>query len=124
MRDLQDHDAGLEVLNEPVTRRRMLRRLGGFGLAATASAGIAELLGVKRAYALTAATAPTGSGFPPQDPAPPPCSCETLCSLNVGHCPGGACPSGYWCYHCNGCGFDGNICLSGCNGDPNCYYCA
>jgi hypothetical protein len=124
MTNLQHPGAGLELLDERVTRRLILRRLGGFGLAATAGAGLAGLLGVKPAYASTPATATTGIGFPPQDPVPPPCSCETLCSLNVGRCTGGACPSGSWCYHCDGCGVDGNICLSGCDGDPTCYYCA
>ena len=109
----------LGPLDEAVTRRRMLRRLGGFGLFATASAGITGILGATPAYAAP----PTGIGFPPGTPVPPPCSCETLCSLNVGHCTGGPCPSGQWCYFCDGCGVDGNICLSGCNGDPNCYLC-
>jgi hypothetical protein len=123
MADVNHRGAGLGRLDEPVTRRRMLRGLGGFGLAATASAGIAGLLGAKPAYASTTATAPTGIGFPPQTLLQPPCSCETLCSLNEGHCFGGACPSGYYCYHCDGCGVDGSICLSGCDGDPTCYYC-
>jgi hypothetical protein len=68
------------------------------------------------------ATAPTGSGLPPQTAMQPACGCETVCSLNKGHC-GGPCSSGYWCYHCNGCGLNGNICLSGCGGASSCYWC-
>jgi hypothetical protein len=112
--------AGLEGLDGPVTRRRVLRGLGRFGLAATATAGIAGLLGARPADAATTATAPTGTGFPPQTVVPPPCGCKTLCSLNEGHC--GGCASGQ-CYHCNGCGLDGNICLTGCNAAPTCYWC-
>ena len=124
MEDLQQGGgAKMGSLDESVTRRRVLRGLGGFGLLATASAGIAEFLGATPAYASTTATAPTGSGFPPQTAVQPDCGCKTLCSLNEGSC-GGPCPSGEWCYHCNGCGLNGNICLSGCNGAPSCYWCA
>ena len=122
MGDLQHGDVGVDRLEEPVTRRRVLRSLGGLGLAATASAGITGLFGARPAYASATATAPTGSGFPPQIVVQPDCACKTLCSLNTGHCDG-ACPSGEWCYHCNGCGLNGNICLTGCNGAANCYWC-
>lgn len=107
----------------PVTRRRMLRGVGAFGLGATASAGMAALFGTTPAYASTTATAPVGAGFPPQAALAPACSCKTLCSLDVGGC-GGPCSPGSWCYYCNGCGIKGPICLSGCDGSQTCYWCA
>jgi hypothetical protein len=119
MADMQRGDAGAGQLNLVVTRRRLL---GGFGLAATVGAGLTGLLGSPPASAATSATVPTGNGFTAQAFAPA-CSCETRCSLSVGHC-GGPCSSGYWCYYCNGCGYKGNICLSGCGGASTCTWCA
>lgn len=74
--------------NEVISRRHALRKFGQIGLAATATAGLADLLG--RPSAAKAHTKADTSG---------PDTCNW--TLAVGQC-NGACESGRWCYQATG----------------------
>lgn len=112
-----------------VSRRIALRRFGKAGLLATAGAGMLELIGAGGAKA--ASSPSTGiqivNGVPvytgPTSPTPTP---DTECNapLAVGHCGGGGCPRGYWCYRTAYCCFDYEYTCLGCQGTGHCaYYC-
>jgi hypothetical protein len=70
---------GDEVINDGLTRRGALGRISRFGLAATATAGLASLVDAAKASAL--------------------CACSQPVRYAPFHCCGGnACPSGSCCY--------------------------
>jgi hypothetical protein len=122
---MSDRNTALESLNESVTRRSMLRRIGVFGLAATATAGLGGLLGAPAASAATTTNSTgLGSGYMQSTGAiPDSCDCTTLCDLNEGGCGSTHCPTGYCCFKCDGCGLKGSICLTGCGCNQTCYWC-
>lgn len=93
-----------------MTRRSLLARLGGVGVVAALGAGLLDALGARSASASgTNSTSSSSAGGPVLAPVgaatpAPPAGCpsgEVECTLDEGAC-GGPCPSGYWCYSCQG----------------------
>ncbi len=112
-----------------VSRRGMLKRIGKFGVLATAGAGALELVGVSRASAAGTSSAPqtygtittpygtypTINGTPIISNSGPYAtgSCKCTATLDEGACLGGhPCPQGYCCFYANGCGIYGPTCLT------------
>jgi hypothetical protein len=104
-------------------------RVGRTGLLATVGAGILEGAGVTRAPVKVQASAASSSGAGPADQvlivgrSSATESCKCTGTLAVGHCPGGPCPTGYWCYEVDFCGSANTkyACMN-CPGTPTCSY--
>jgi hypothetical protein len=122
------------VSESGVTRRRALRSFGGWGLAATAGAGIAELSGSASAAAaiapaddqLIVAMARIGAvSLPGLRRSPVSCDqpCRTVCVRSDGNCTAAGCPDHGACFECSGCGITGKVCMRCSSIDPTCTYC-
>lgn len=93
----------MQLPNNIVTRRTALRKMGHFGLVATATAGLATLVG---------------------KPSPASACGDVYYWLDPGNC-SIKCPSGYWCFAIQTpAGVEGHYCCQanpGCN-TSGCYY--
>ena len=117
------------MCGEGVSRRTVLRRLGRSSLIATAGAGMLEFAGVAGASART--RAPRRPGADNQSTSPvivvagtgAADSCACTGHLAQGHCAGGPCPPGFYCYEVDFCGTAKTkyACLN-CPGTPTCSY--
>ncbi len=74
-----------------LTRRGILRHMGGLGFLATLGAGVSALVDTPTAGAEVS----------------PDCGCLVYCNRDEYHCNNGnSCGRGRCCYHCTGCGQD------------------
>lgn len=137
MSQTQIADSQIEATSR-VSRRRLLKRMGKFGLLSTAGAGVLELTGASRARAsvhdtpqtygtITTpyGTYPTIDGTPIISNSGPYAAgtCKCNATLDEGACLGGhPCPQGYCCFYANGCGIYGPTCLTCGTCPKNCGY--
>ncbi|HEY7143650.1 MAG TPA: hypothetical protein VH637_05330 [Streptosporangiaceae bacterium] len=92
MGDHQRHRSQDPSVGEGSTRRHFLRRAGISGAIAAALVGVTDAAGLSQALASTKRPQNCGGG-------------NQFCAYSPRQCNGGkACPPGYCCYHCTGCG--------------------
>ena len=119
----------------PATRRKFLRQVGMTAAATAAVAGLADVAGMKPAFA-----AAKSKGVPARAMSPsmqkkiqeirsvhPDTTLFYSCALAPGHCGGPCHPSGVWCHNCcyvsNYCGGPKIECIYSCNGGDY-YFCS
>jgi hypothetical protein len=119
---------------DTISRWAALRRFRRVGMVVTAGAGLLELAGIPGAPGAGAPGAPPTRGHAGSDDAstspvivlggtPDPAGCRCTGTLAEGHCPGGPCPPGFYCYEVNFCGSaDSKYACLNCEGTPTCSY--